>query len=134
MKVFSYFCFAFKPLSLICLYTFLLFAISLIFPEFQPHLSTWLSFLWYSLFGKGQSAKVRFKLSCWDPVVLHNLNKLEEFFLCVIAFYLCLKASVMLRGYRNVSPVKLQPAMVQYSGVANKWSDFLGNKLRSNAM
>ena len=66
----------------------------------------------------------------WDPVILHDLNDLEEILACVIAFDLCLTTSVVLR-YRNISPLKLQAAMMQRNGES---STFLGNKWRSKAM
>ena len=69
----------------------------------------------------------------WDLVILHDLNDLEEILACVIAFDLCLATSVMLR-YRNISPLKLQAAMMQRNGAAKKSSTFLGNKWRSKAM
>ena len=66
----------------------------------------------------------------WDLVILHDLNDLEEILACVIAFDLCLTTSVVLR-YRNISPLKLQAAMMQRNGES---STFLGNKWRSKAM
>ena len=47
-------------------------------------------------------------------------------FACLIAFDLCFTTSAML-GYRIISPLKLQPAIVAEHGAAKKCSVFLGN-------